>query len=176
MTIVIPRQIKFNAWPEEAACFALDLVHCDVISDDDGLHVIATIRSKNGEQIQFSDEVQNTMAKQPADPRSAGDDLPRPRNKLAQILTEIHQRAWQNVGVPQRVELPGGLRIDLIVGLDGMTRILLARKNVYPSPIEWTTTLNHLPYDPPLDAAPEQFTHKEWWCLRAAWSTPTIDS
>ncbi|RJX17568.1 MAG: hypothetical protein C4575_13065 [Desulforudis sp.] len=172
MTIVIPRSITFDAWPAERDRYGLQIDHWNFVYDDDGLHVSAVIRSLSGEQIQFADEVQHTMAKQPADLPAPGDVRPRPKNKLAQILADLHRRAEQNTGVPQRVELTGGLRIDMIVGIDGMSRILLARVGVYPSVNEWTTTLNHLPYDPPLETTPEQFTHNGWWCLRAAWPTP----
>lgn len=175
MTIVLPRSITFDAWPAEQAYYGLVVDRWSVLSDDGGLHISAVLRSLSGEEIQFSDEVQNTMAKQPADPEPAdpaGPQSSRPKNKLAQVLASLHQRADQKPGVPQRVELHGGLRIDFIVGLDGNSRILLARKSVYPSDTEWATTLAHFPYDPPLETNPEQFTYKEWWCMRAAWPTP----
>ena len=93
-----------------------------------------------------------------------------PRNKLAAILAELQQQAAAHPGEVRRLQLPGGLRIDLIVGIDGRTRILLARRTVHPSQTEWKTTLAHLPYSPG-EIDPEPFIHDGWGCLRSAWET-----
>lgn len=166
MTIILPRSSTFESWITEADYYGLVIERWIVETRGDELKLTAVIYSKTGEPIQFDDEVQNSMAKQPSTA-----DGKQHRSKLAQALDELHASAVQNLGNPQRLELPGGLRIDAIVGIDGNTRILLARQGVYPSDTEFTTVLSHWPYDPP-EVIPEKFEHKSWCCMRAAWPTP----
>lgn len=169
MTIVLPRISSFESWIAEADRYGL-VIERWIINDQAGeLKLTAVIHSLSGEPIQFEDEVQNSMAKKKPDPT---DDEKPHRSKLSDVLTELHASAVRNLGKPQRMELPGGLRVDCIVGIDGNTRILLAREGVYPSDTEFTTILAHWPYDPPDVAPPERFEHKAWCCLRAAWPTP----
>lgn len=170
--IILPRTSTFEAWITEAARHNL-VIERWIIDDQAGeFKLTAVIRSLSGEPIQFDDEVQNSMAKQPAEPTNGKAH----RSKLAQALSELHSLAAQNISQPQRIELPGGLRIDVIVSADGNTRILLARQSVYPSDTEFSTVLAHWPYDPPGDILPEKFEHQaksgHWYCLRAAWQTP----
>jgi len=117
----------------------------------------------NGLEIEFQESEQEMEKKA------------KPPVKLKAILQRMHSRAAGKPGEVVRNTLAGGLRLDLIVGIDGETRILVARKDVYPSATEWTVVLGHFPYDPPLDVLPERFEYKGWHCLRAAWDTPAAD-
>lgn len=96
----------------------------------------------------------------------------RPRGKLAQTLERKLGQAADHPGDVQRVFLPGGLRIDLMIDSGGTTRLMLARRRVTPSDQEWATVLAYWPYDVSLDIAPERFEFREWLCLRASWPTP----
>jgi hypothetical protein len=96
-----------------------------------------------------------------------------PKSKLAQRLADLHRKAVAAPGQRQTTTLAGGLRIDLIAGLDGMTRILLARQGAYPSDAEWRTTLAHFPYQPPA-VTPERIEYRGWQSLRAGWPSPEV--
>jgi hypothetical protein len=94
-----------------------------------------------------------------------------PKSKLALLLYTLHRLAALTPGAPQRRTLAGGLQIDLIVGLDGNTRLQISRERVYPSDQELATTLNAWPYPLP-DLAPERFPSRGRSYLRCAWPTP----
>lgn len=154
MTIHLPRRQLFTFWPDEKQRH--NLVADSAFIDDQG-RVVAAIRSLDGHPIRFEDEM--------------------PQSKLAKLLTRMLRTCAQHPGHVERKDLPSGLRIDLIVSPDGNTRILLARRGVYPSQVELKTVLDHLPFAPALrdPADPEYFTHKSWYCLRLAWPTLTKD-
>lgn len=101
--------------------------------------------------------------------------VPRKATKLAVLLSTALNRAETRPGETVRTDLPGGLRVDLALGRDGNTRILLARRGVAPSDTEWSVTLAHFPYDVSLAVEPERFEYKGWRCLRAAWPTPEVE-
>jgi hypothetical protein len=93
------------------------------------------------------------------------------KSKLALLLYTMHRLAFLTPGTPQRRTLAGGLQIDLIVGLDGNTRLQISRERVYPSDQELATTLNAWPYPLP-DLTPERFPSRGRFYLRCAWPTP----
>jgi hypothetical protein len=94
-------------------------------------------------------------------------------SKLALILSRLVRQAAAHPGSVEHHNLFKGLRLDLMVGLDGETRLMIARKSVYPSDAEWVTILSYWPYDPP-DMVPEKFEYKQWRCMRAVWPTPEV--
>jgi hypothetical protein len=90
--------------------------------------------------------------------------------KLTALLESMLAAARANPGQVQRRALASGLSIDLIVGLDGVFRMQLYRdRNVYPSAVEWRTTVET--YFPiPLEKRdPERFTANGHGYLRGAW-------
>lgn len=99
-------------------------------------------------------------------PEALMDDLQPKQTKLAGMLSRL--LASSVPGVPQRASLPGGMNIDLIMGIDGMFRLQIWRKGQSPSLVEWRTTLANLPYQ--LSGDPqEQFPAKGNHYLRSAW-------
>ncbi len=111
----------------------------------------------------------------PGSPQPGATHPARPRGKgakLAATLARLASQAAARPGDVERIHLPGGLRIDIMVGVDSLTRLMLARRGVHPSDQEFSTVLAHWPYDVPMDVVPEQFEFKQWRCLRAAWPTP----
>lgn len=129
----------------------------------------------------------------------------RPRSALARSLAGMLRAAIALPGSQQHVDLPGGLRIDVLVQPDSsappagfaahasggagggfLVKLLLSRANVYPSDTEWATVLAHWPagdgaagdsaYDPPLDLVPRRFEHNTWRCLTASWPLPNQQS
>ncbi len=94
-----------------------------------------------------------------------------PKSKLGLLLYTLLRAAAGAPGVPQRRTLAGGLRIDLIVGLDGQTRLQLSREKVYPSETEMATALNAWPY-PLGDLAPKKFDYHGRFYAQFAWPTP----
>jgi len=163
MTIVIPRTSTFDAWPIERQKYNLRGLR----SYFEGERLFLEIESQDGEEIRFDDEVGLPEAPAGAPPSKAS-----PASKLAQRLAEMHRQALANPGQRQTFTLPGGLRIDLVAGLDGYIRILIARQGVYPSESEWQTVLAHFPYRPPTGVAAERIQHQGWFAMRAGWPSP----
>lgn len=166
--VIIPRKGTFGGWEREKTRLGL---RCRYATVDERLHVTMVLEpfSRDGQRVLFDDEVKQPPKK--VNPMKPTQKTERPKAKLADMLSGLYQRADSNHGQVARIELKGGLRIDLIVGIDGMTRILLARRTVHPSPVEWRTTLANLPYNPPGEVTPEPFIHNGWGCYRAAWKT-----
>jgi hypothetical protein len=166
VTILLPRRSTFNDWPAERQKY--DLLVDDWIIED-GLRLTAVIRSRTGQEIQFDDEVK-------MQPKKSNLPIPerpdRKESKLGYRLETMLEAAYRKPGDTQTITLKSGLRIDLNLGIDGQTRILLARQGVDPSETEWNMIQAHFPYTIPLEAAPEHFEHRGWHCLRAAWPTP----
>lgn len=170
--VVIPRKGSFSTWGAEKERLGL---RCRYALVDERLRVTLVLEpsTRAGERVLFDDEVE-LMKPLPQKERKLGMEpttIERPKTKLAGMLAKLHQQAARNPGQTVRMELKGGLRIDLIVGIDGMTRILLARRTVHPSPAEWRTTIANLPTQPPAETNPEPFIHNGWGCYRAAWRT-----
>ena len=172
MSVIIPRKGAFSTWGAEKERLGL---RCRYALVDEKMRVTLVLEpsTRSGERVLFEDEVE--LAKPlPQKERKSGmktATIERPKTKLAGMLAKLHQQAARNPGQTVRMELKGGLRIDLIVGIDGMTRILLARRTVHPSPVEWRTTIANLPSQPPTETNPEPFIHNGWGCYRAAWRT-----
>ena len=171
-TIVLPRRITFSDWLIERKKYNLRVVSASV---DERLNLTCVIASENGKKIiiQEDADMARKQAKIPIEPSPNGGA--RAKSPLARLLAELVERAEKAPGKVQRIFLPGGLRVDTIVGLDGMSRVMLGRQGVAPSDTEWVTTLNHWPYDPPLETDAERFEHKGWHCMRAGWKTPEVD-
>jgi hypothetical protein len=93
-------------------------------------------------------------------------------SKLGALLYVMHRQAADKPGVVQRRTLAGGLRIDLVVGIDGMTRLQLSREQVYPSGQELATVLEAWPYPPPAERLPERFQYHWRFYVKIAWKTP----
>lgn len=97
------------------------------------------------------------------------DFRPKP-SKLSYRLMELMRLAREQIGEPQRMQLPSGLRVDAIYGKDGTVRLQISREGIYPSHIEWTTTINNLPFENLQIGAPERFEHKGACYLRTGWA------
>lgn len=162
MTVTLTPTSQLNDWPAERARHGLRTRR--VTFEDGQLTFELEPFTDYGELIQIGETPMHPSA--PATP-----DNPAPKG-LRAVLAAMLERADRQPGETQKTTLAHGLRVDLNVGIDGRTRILLARVDVYPSETEWNTTLAHLPYDPPLDTMPERFEYKRWRCLRAGWPTP----
>lgn len=87
---------------------------------------------------------------------------------LRSLLDEMYKTARANVGQALRRELKRGLRIDLIVGLDGKLRLQISRQGANPSSQEWKIVCNAFPVEL-AERMPERFDHKDRSYLRAAW-------
>lgn len=172
MSVIIPRKGTFSTWGAEKERLGLRCLYALV---DENLHVTLVLEpsTRNGEHILFEDEIElaKPLPHKERESEMKTATIERPKTKLAGLLAKLHQQAERNPGQTVRMELKGGLRIDLIVGIDGMTRILLARRTVHPSPVEWRTTIANLPSQPPVETNPEPFVHNGWGCYRAAWRT-----
>lgn len=123
-----------------------------------GMQILAVEQLEGAETLLVVDQI-------PEPPRPKE---PPAMSTLGRMLAGLHLRAKLHRGEPQRLDLPGGLRIDLVVTREE-TRLLLARQGTVPSDQEWATVLAHFPYDPPLDAHPTRFEHNGWRCMKAAW-------
>lgn len=184
---VISGRCTFNEWGELKKRFGL-LVRESMIDTSGRMVMVLEARNRDGEPVTIAGKVKTkapaaavqeaapAAVKAKEKPMAVMEKLPEPqvtttpRNKLAALLADLHQQAAAHPGEEQRVQLPGGLQIRLIIGIDGRTRILLARQTVHPSSVEWKTTLAHLPY-PPGEIDPEPFIYNGWGCLRSAWET-----
>lgn len=91
-------------------------------------------------------------------------------SKLSHLLARLFAQAQANPGKPQRTELPSGMRVDVIYGLDGCIRMQISREKVWPSDTEWNTTVKHLPFEGLEIGEPERFEYKRAFYLRASWS------
>jgi len=101
----------------------------------------------------------------------------KPKSKLGFVLEKLLEQAELHPGQVQEHKLKSGLTIAVNCEIDGTTRLLLARKGVYPSDTEFATVLAHWPYDISLDVVPEKYEYNSnhntrWFCLRARWETP----
>ena len=168
MVITIPRRSALRDWPAEKMAHGLRVVKTEVGLEP--LRVVCTLEAESGEEIVFEEETTMMPPDQPSRARKK-----KRAGTLAALLDEMLREAVRNPSRTQRRELQGGLRIDLNVGIDGETRILLARKESDPSDVEWETVMANFPYEPPVDVDPERFEWKGWRCLRAGWETPGGD-
>lgn len=174
--IVLKPKIRIEDWPAERQLLGLVEVRKEVIRDAEGVmrgvEVVLAPLTSSGEQVCVEGDVMDQARRAESKPKSPT-GAATPRNKLAFRLARLHEQAQGAPGVPQRIpNLGSGLRVDMIVGKDGMTRLLLARERVYPGLNEWATVLANFPYDPPADIEVEKFQHRTWFCLRSEWKTP----
>ena len=101
----------------------------------------------------------------------------KPLSILGFVLAGLVHQAELHPGQVLEHALKSGLTVKVNCEIDGTTRLLLARKGVYPSDTEFATVLAHWPYDISLDVVPEKFEYNSnhntrWFCLRARWETP----
>lgn len=80
----------------------------------------------------------------PPTPTGAVPSKPQTKS-LTVIISEMLEAADSNPGMAIRNELPGGLRLDILLK-DNQTHLQLSRQGVSPSDIEWKTVLKYWPY------------------------------
>ncbi len=149
-------QISWDDWP------AFRIQH--------GLRVAEVVQLENAQtEIICHEAVSRSRPMQDLTPNSQ--PATAHKSKLGLLLYTMLCLAAGAPGVPQRRTLAGGLRIDLIVGLDGQTRLQLSREKVYPSETEMATALNAWPY-PLEDLAPKKFDYRSRFYAQFAWPTP----
>lgn len=88
---------------------------------------------------------------------------------LVEVMRTLARRAEQDWGQVQRMELSGGLGIDLIHGIDGKLRLQIWRMGKYPAAKEWETVLAAWP-EAPKGLVYRQFTHWGRWYLWGEWT------
>jgi hypothetical protein len=156
--IPLPCPIPFSAWPDLSRLHNLAVRR--VIADD-ALQLTLVIDLPPGAAIWPCDPGVKTM--------------PEAKKKLSAILSQMYAAARATLGSPIRRELPGGLRIDILIGdKDGLTKLQLSRQLVFPSDPEWTIVITNLPYDPPMDIHPTKLTSGDRHYLKAAWQTSQV--
>lgn len=84
-------------------------------------------------------------------------------------LARLFEDAFADPGQPKRIELQSGLRVDAILGLDGQVRMQISRQSVWPSEIEWRTTLARLPFSGIHIGAADRFENGGAFYIRASW-------
>jgi len=143
------RRVSWNEWPK--------------IRDLLGLRVLEVRMEEGADTTIVVDGPRESLA-------MIADNIFQPANekKLASMLADLFTYIYKNPGNPKRVELPGGLRIDGIHGLDDVVRIQLSREKVYPSMKEWETIIKHLPIGAGIFGNPEKFIDKGFNYLRSA--------
>lgn len=119
-------RVKWNDWAK--------------VRDLLGLRVMNVIHGDGAETTIVVDGPEHALRSLTMSGRTA-----RNGNKLALILAEMVNKAEAHTGSIQRQELRGGLRIDMMLGIDGTLRLQASRAKVEPSVKEWETTLKHLP-------------------------------
>lgn len=91
---------------------------------------------------------------------------PKSKSKLESILSGLLAQASASPGKAARKQLAGGLRVDVLVKA-GITRLQLSREGVYPSNVEWHTTLKNWPIT--IYAEPERKEYQGRCYLTASW-------
>lgn len=87
---------------------------------------------------------------------------------MKKVLTDLWQRANDNLGKPQRIEnLGGGLGVDLLIEGDGTVRYQIYRTRVAPSDSEWQTMINYLPGSMQPDDV-KRFEHRGKFYIQAS--------
>jgi len=157
----LPARCAFDDYADLLSRFKLRLLHAEYV---------------DGEVVAYFAPQQPTLPglpppAQPAHP-TVPPPAPRKPSALARQIEGLLRAASARPGNVERMTLSGGLRIDVMIGVDGQTRLMLARRGVLPSGEEWSTVLAYWPYDVSLNVEPEKFEFKQWRCLRAAWQTP----
>jgi hypothetical protein len=91
--------------------------------------------------------------------------------RLHQLLDDLVFAAESAAGVPKRLPLKKGLRIDLLIGA-GRTRLQLSRQGTYPSDQEWHTVLFYWPTQLPSGISYVRQQKGNEFYLCASWATP----
>jgi len=89
-------------------------------------------------------------------------------NALRGTLAGLLERAEQQPGSPQRINLLRGLRVDVLLTVDAV-HVQLSRLNVYPSQQEWSTVMRAWPFQVPT-VTPKQIKLDGRFYLKASWS------
>ncbi len=93
---------------------------------------------------------------------------PKPVNPLKKLLAELYKKAITQPGIPQRLPLKSGLRIDAMIDGLGNFRMQISRQKLYPSDTEWRTVLKNLPFEVK-DANFGRFEHNGRCYLQGKW-------
>ncbi len=91
------------------------------------------------------------------------------QSKLRTILTNLIAKS-EGTGTPAMAHLDGGLNIDVEVGADAF-RLSIYRHLTWPSSIEWTTVVAHLPdaYRPTPSPYPVSIKSGDDYILARTW-------
>ena len=158
--IILPCPISVEEWPALAMQHRLHAQRALVGLDGE---LTLVIESLTGEDIWCSDRKDKTMQEA--------------MSSLKKILQEMLVTAAKMPGKAVRHDLPGGLRIDVLINhLDNTTHMQLSRNYTWPSATEFATVLNHLPYDLPLDLEPLRQVHDDRYYLRCKWETIALEA
>jgi hypothetical protein len=87
---------------------------------------------------------------------------------LVEVMRTLAGRAELERGQVQRMELSGGLGIDMMCGIDGKRRLQIWREGVSPAAREWGIVVGVCP-GAPKRVEYTQFTSKGRWYLRGEW-------
>lgn len=68
-----------------------------------------------------------------------------PESKLSKTLRGMLERCLTQPGRAERASLGHGLRIDMMVDLEGVCRLQISREGTFPSEKEWETVIKHWP-------------------------------
>lgn len=102
-------------------------------------------------------------------------------NKLKHLLSELVYEAELRPGVPQRLNLSSGLKVDVLLTREinqklptpsRMTKLQISRMGVYPSANEWRIIARDWPYPVPDGVHPRETEHAGRCYLRAEWPAP----
>jgi len=132
-----------------------------------GMTILAVHQLEGAEtwiEAEISEELMDEMTKQ-------AEQGKRKHIKLNVILGQMWTAAMAAPGQVQRVTLPGGMGVNMIVGLDGKTRLQIWREGKYPSEIEWKTTLRHMPYLVEAEIK-KRSMHQGKYYFQSEWETP----
>jgi len=71
--------------------------------------------------------------------------------KLADVLTELHTQALNDPGQTVKRRLQNGLNLAVRIDPGSRCTLSIGRLDVMPSPAEWRTVCNALPYAAPAE-------------------------
>lgn len=134
----LPARCNWNDWPRVRARY--------------GLRVVEVIQGEGAETTLVVVSMYAGLLAESREPVIE----PKP-TFLGKRLAELYEKTRRFPGEPQRIHLKGGLRIDAIIGKDGMFRLQISREKVYPSDTEWKTILANLPLQVEEKGEPERF-------------------
>jgi len=150
---MIPARCAWDAWPG--------------LRERLGLRVREVIMGENAETTIVVDVPEEVKTATPEVQQPVPEIQPKD-SKLSHRLAELFAWCQQHPGKPKRIELPGGMRVDAILGLDAVMRMQISREGMWPSDTEWETTIRHLPFEVET-GEPERFEYKGAFYLRTEW-------